>query len=119
MHCQFHRFENRLENAFGENLVKGRIEVKEIAATQMSSQRSMVRPTNVIDRMTEEHARVRIWLTHNNYVQYEGFIIGRDDYLNLVVDEVVEVNIKTKNTTNLGRILLKGDNVGLVHAIGV
>lgn len=69
--------------------------------------------------MMEKHERVCIWLTHDNYTQYEGFIIGYDEFLNFVVDEVVEVNLKTKVSTELGKILLKGENVGLIHAIGV
>lgn len=79
----------------------------------------MVRPSNVIHRFKENHEKISIWLTHDNNTHYEGFIIGYDEFLNFVVDEAVEVNTKTSKTTDLGRILLKGENVALIHAIGV
>lgn len=34
--------------------------------------------------------------------------------MNLVVDEAVEVNVKKDTRRELGRILLKGDNITLV-----
>jgi len=41
--------------------------------------------------------------------------------MNLVVDEAVEVQLATKETSEkrrkLGQILLKGDNVSLIHAL--
>jgi small nuclear ribonucleoprotein E len=82
-------------------------------------QKVMVRPSNVIHGFKVKHEKVSIWLTHDNNTHYEGFIIGYDEFLNFVVDEVVEVNTKTSKTTELGRILLKGENVALIHAIGV
>lgn len=41
--------------------------------------------------------------------------------MNLVVDDAVEVQLATKNAPEkrrkLGQILLKGDNVSLIHAL--
>ncbi|KAG7035720.1 putative small nuclear ribonucleoprotein E [Cucurbita argyrosperma subsp. argyrosperma] len=40
--------------------------------------------------------------------------IGFDEYMNLVLDDAEEVNIKKKSKKTLGRILLKGDNITLM-----
>lgn len=39
---------------------------------------------------------------------------GFDEYMNLVLDEAIEISIKNKTRKKLGRILLKGDNVTLI-----
>jgi len=48
-------------------------------------------------------------------MRIEGHIIGFDEYMNLVLDEAEEVNIKTKTRKQIGRILLKGDNITLIQ----
>lgn len=42
---------------------------------------------------------------------------GFDEYMNLVLDEAEEVSIKRETRKPLGRILLKGDNITLMHAV--
>ncbi|KAF6149055.1 hypothetical protein GIB67_018633 [Kingdonia uniflora] len=44
-----------------------------------------------------------------------GFSLGFDEYMNLVLDDAEEVNIKKKTKKPLGRILLKGDNITLMQ----
>ncbi|CAJ2657836.1 unnamed protein product [Trifolium pratense] len=39
---------------------------------------------------------------------------GFDEYMNLVLDDAEEVNVKKKSKKTLGRILLKGDNITLM-----
>ncbi|KAK6942322.1 LSM domain, eukaryotic/archaea-type [Dillenia turbinata] len=43
-----------------------------------------------------------------------GAEVGFDEYMNLVLDDAEEVNIKKKSRKQLGRILLKGDNITLM-----
>lgn len=50
-------------------------------------------------------------LFEQNNVRIEGVIIGFDEYMNLVIDEAEELNIKKKSRQAVGRILLKGDNI--------
>merc|ERR1712137_1144781 len=45
----------------------------------------------------------------------EGVIIGFDEYMNLVLDDVDEIHVKTHFKKNIGRILLKGDNIPLIQ----
>ena len=42
---------------------------------------------------------------------------GFDEFMNLVRDDTVEVNYKKNTRRELGRILLKGDNITLVSAL--
>ena len=59
--------------------------------------------------------RVRIWIYEDSKLQVEGCIIGFDEYMNMVVDEAVEVeNNKRKE---VGRILLKGDAITLIQYV--
>jgi len=39
---------------------------------------------------------------------------GFDEYMNLVLDDAEEINIKKETRKSLGRILLKGDNITLM-----
>jgi small nuclear ribonucleoprotein E len=39
---------------------------------------------------------------------------GFDEYMNLVLDEAVELSTKRKTRKELGRVLLKGDNITLM-----
>ncbi|KAI0511172.1 hypothetical protein KFK09_011797 [Dendrobium nobile] len=43
---------------------------------------------------------------------------GFDEYMNLVLDDADEVNIKKNTRKPLGRILLKGDNITLMMNTG-
>ncbi|KAG6740799.1 hypothetical protein POTOM_056268 [Populus tomentosa] len=44
--------------------------------------------------------------------------VGFDEYMNLVLEDAEEVNIKKKSRKSLGRILLKGDNITLMMNTG-
>lgn len=49
-------------------------------------------------------------------MRIEGRIIGFDEFMNLVLDEAIEVSTKNEgNRTELGRIMLKGDNITLIQ----
>jgi len=78
-------------------------------------QKVMVQPINLIFRYLQNRARIQIWLYEQTKMRIEGHIIGFDEYMNLVLDEAEEVNIKTKTRKQIGRILLKGDNITLIQ----
>ncbi len=44
-------------------------------------------------------------------------IQGFDEFMNIVVDEAFEVSQKDDTKTELGRILLKGDNITLISSL--
>jgi small nuclear ribonucleoprotein E len=41
---------------------------------------------------------------------------GFDEYMNVVLDDAEEVNVKKRSRKPVGRILLKGDNITLISA---
>jgi small nuclear ribonucleoprotein E len=40
---------------------------------------------------------------------------GFDEYMNVVLEEASEINLKTSSTREIGRILLKGDCITLIQ----
>ncbi|GAU97597.1 hypothetical protein RvY_08870 [Ramazzottius varieornatus] len=80
-------------------------------------QKVMVQPINLIFRYLQEKARVQVWLYENTKMRIEGVIIGFDEYMNLVLDQAEEFYVKTKTRRPIGKILLKGDNITLIHGM--
>ena len=60
----------------------------------------------------QKKTRVRIWLYEDTKTQLEGQIIGFDEYMNMVLDDAVEIG---KKRVEVGRILLKGDSITLLQ----
>ena len=52
-------------------------------------------------------------------LRLQGTIIGFDEYMNVVLDNASEVNVKQGLIKPIGRILLKGDNITLIRACPV
>jgi len=48
-------------------------------------------------------------------MKLEGQIIGFDEYMNMTLDDAVEVDTKTGKKSEIGRILLKGDAITLLQ----
>ena len=66
-------------------------------------------------KTTRKKTRVRIWLYEDTRMQIEGQIIGFDEYMNMVVDDAVEIDSKKQARLEVGRILLKGDSITLLQ----
>jgi len=58
-----------------------------------------------------------VWLFEDTRMKIEGQIIGFDEYMNMVLDEAVEIDVKTKSRTDVGRCLLKGDSITLLQEV--
>ncbi|KAL9909101.1 small ribonucleoprotein particle protein SmE [Glossina fuscipes fuscipes] len=80
-------------------------------------QKVMVQPINLIFRYLQNRSRVQVWLYENINLRIEGHIVGFDEYMNLVLDDAEEVWVKTRTRKNLGRIMLKGDNITLIQNV--
>ena len=78
-------------------------------------QKVMVQPINIIFRYLQNRCRIQIWLNENTKLRIEGTLIGFDEYMNLVLDDACEFNVKTNFKSPIGRILLKGENVTLIQ----
>ncbi|KAL0359496.1 UNVERIFIED_CONTAM: Small nuclear ribonucleoprotein E [Sesamum angustifolium] len=81
---------------------------KQAAMASTKVQRIMTQPINLIFRFLQSKARIQIWLFEQKDLRIEGRIIGFDEYMNLVLDDAEEVNVKKNSRKQLGRILLKG-----------
>lgn len=67
----------------------------------------MVQPIHLLFRYLSEQVTVRT----------EGCVTGFDEYTNLVLDDAEEIHSKTKSRKQLGRIMLKGDNITLLQSV--
>lgn len=101
-------------------------------------------PINFIFKLLQQHNTVQIWLYEQLGVRIEGKIRGFDEFMNLVIDDAVEVKQPGKGQTEAdlkdprrelgkykrglqgemfgltvcaGQILLKGDNVALIQSL--
>ena len=77
-------------------------------------------PINMIFKLLQTHATVSVWLYEQLSIRIEGKIRGFDEFMNLVIDDAIEVKQPTKAEPTekrrpLGQILLKGDNVSLIQ----
>lgn len=78
-------------------------------------QKVMVQPINLIFRYLQNRSRVSIWLYDQINLRIEGHIVGFDEYMNLVLDEAEELHLKKNTKKQLGRIMIKGDNITVIQ----
>ncbi|KAK8210236.1 hypothetical protein M8818_003724 [Zalaria obscura] len=79
-------------------------------------------PINCIFKLLQTRAKVSIWLYEQLGIRIEGTIRGFDEFMNLVIDDAIEVKQPTRQDPEesrraLGQILLKGDNVSLIQSL--
>ncbi|SPO25424.1 probable small nuclear ribonucleoprotein E [Ustilago trichophora] len=75
-----------------------------------------VQPINIIFRHLQQQTRVSLWLYDNVDFRIEGKIIGFDEFMNVTLADAEEVWVKKDSKrVELGRILLKGDNITLIQ----
>ncbi|KAL2121500.1 hypothetical protein VTJ04DRAFT_5527 [Mycothermus thermophilus] len=84
--------------------------------------RVLLPPINFLFRLLQQRTPVQIWLYEQLSIRIEGIIRGFDEFMNLVIDDAVEVKLVTKTNDKeerrkLGQILLKGDNVSLIQSL--
>jgi small nuclear ribonucleoprotein E len=82
-------------------------------------QKVLTQPINVIFRFLQDKSRVSIWLVENKTTRIEGIIVGFDEFMNIVLDNAEEVDLKKKTRRQMGRLMLKGDNVTLISLANV
>jgi small nuclear ribonucleoprotein E len=75
----------------------------------------MTMPIQLIFRFLQSKSVVRIWLYEQTHVKMEGQLIGFDEYMNVVLDNAVELDSRTNTEKALGRIMLRGENITLVQ----
>ncbi|RKP13314.1 small nuclear ribonucleo protein-like protein E [Piptocephalis cylindrospora] len=83
-------------------------------------QKVMVAPINLIFRLLQSQTRASIWLYEELDMRLEGTIVGFDEFMNLVLDQCIEVRLRRGEAvgrTDLGRILLKGECITLIQSL--
>lgn len=90
----------------------------------MSSNKTLIPPINCIFNYLEQQTTVSIWLYEQIGYRIHGKISGFDEFMNIVIDDALEVPIDSKthkeslkDSKPLGRIMLKGDNITLITSI--
>ncbi|GKZ20549.1 small nuclear ribonucleoprotein E [Aspergillus vadensis CBS 113365] len=85
------------------------------------ARKTLLAPIHFIFKLLQQRSTVSIWLYEQLAFRIEGKIRGFDEFMNLVIDDAVEVRMATKSEEEkrrpLGQILLKGDNVSLIQAV--
>lgn len=77
----------------------------------------MVPPVNMLFKFLQNKTPVQIWLYEHTDTRLEATINGFDEFMNIVLENTVEVNYAKNSRRKLGRILLKGDNITLVSSL--
>jgi small nuclear ribonucleoprotein E len=77
----------------------------------------MTQAINLMFEYLKNKERVSIWLYENTGMKIEGVIVGFDEYMNVVLDDAEEVNVKNNDRKRIGKILLKGDCITLVQRV--
>ncbi|KAF2661923.1 small nuclear ribonucleoprotein E [Lophiostoma macrostomum CBS 122681] len=84
-------------------------------------QKVLLPPINFIFKLLQQRAILSIWLYENLQIRIEGKLRGFDEFMNLVIDDAVEVSLaqkdKPESRRSLGQILLKGDNISLIQQL--
>lgn len=63
-------------------------------------------PINFIFKLLQQHSTVQIWLIEQLGIRIEGKIRGFDEFMNLVVDEAVEVK---QGSGKAGEVVAAGE----------
>lgn len=99
------------------NAIKTNVSTMAYRGQGQKVQKVMVQPINLIFRYLQNRSRIQVWLYEQVNMRIEGCIIGFDEYMNLVLDDAEEIHSKTKSRKQLGRIMLKGDNITLLQSV--
>lgn len=75
----------------------------------------MTQAINLIFEFLKNRERIQVWLYENVAMKIEGVIIGFDEYMNVVLEDAVEVYTKTSTRKPIGRIMLKGECITLIQ----
>ena len=79
--------------------------------------RQLIQPIHVLFNFLQQKEQVFIWLYDNPNVKFQGYVKGFDEFLNVVLDECVEINVKSDTRNELGQLLLKGECITLIQPV--
>jgi small nuclear ribonucleoprotein E len=79
--------------------------------------KTLTRPIVLAFKYMQRKTKIEIWLNEDLDTRIQGVIVGMDEFMNLTLDEAVELNSKQKTEKKLGRIVMKQDNICLMHSV--
>ena len=74
-------------------------------------------PPHVLFGYIKEGRRVKVHMNQNAKMFIEGVIIGFDEFMNLVLEDACELYTNSDTKVPLGKVLLRGDTIGMVHPV--
>jgi small nuclear ribonucleoprotein E len=84
---------------------------------QMNSRKKALGPIETLFNFMEKRVLLEIWTEHNPNLKFQGIVIGFDEWMNLTLDDAKEINVKKGQVISLGKIILKGDNISVMHVL--
>jgi small nuclear ribonucleoprotein E len=81
------------------------------------TRRNVLGAIEYLFKYLEQKIKVEIWITHCPHLKFQGIIRGFDEWMNLVMEQTVEIDTKKNTQKKLGRMLLKGDTICLVRIV--
>ncbi len=78
---------------------------------------NQAKPLTTLHQFMTNNSRVCVWLEGDNATRLDGVLSGFDEFMNLVLEDASEINVKSNKRLPLGRMLLKGDNIALIHSV--
>lgn len=79
--------------------------------------KTLTRPIVLAFKYLQRKTRIEIWLMEDLDTRIQGTIVGMDEFMNLTMENAVEINTKNGTERKLGRIVMKQDNICLMHSV--
>ena len=79
--------------------------------------KKLTRPIVMAFKFLQKQAMVEIWLNEDMDNRITGTIVGMDEFMNLTLEGAVETSSKYRTEKKLGRIVIKQDNICLIHTL--
>jgi small nuclear ribonucleoprotein E len=80
----------------------------------MSYRKRNNEPAEIFAGFARRREQVCILIHERPNIMMEGKLMGVDEFMNIVLSDVVEINTRTNETTKLGSLLLKSDCIAMV-----
>jgi small nuclear ribonucleoprotein E len=80
----------------------------------MSGHQRNRKPVETFANLATNRQEVRIFLYERPNVVMDATLLGFDEFMNVVLENAVEINTKTDTKTLLGNFMLKSDCIALV-----
>lgn len=90
-----------------------------MSSSHKPTKKSNLPPINLIFKYLQQQSLVTIWLYEQSQSRIQGKIRGFDEFMNIVIQEAVEIDSKLGKRHELGMILLKGDNITLISSLDI